>query len=159
MTNFNERMNTTLYKNISLSLYSRKGWYWFCVRVELESASCSFAGILSPTGTETDWYCNSPKPSVALSYIIVWHPPVSSTHLPPSPNSTMSTGQGDIPISSIGCTCFAVLPLIYTSASLDWRLGWGSICYRTAYCSITQSQMGLCDAAICLLVKNLYSWR
>ena len=28
------------------------------------------------------------------------------THLPLSPNSTMSTGQGDIPISSTGCTCF-----------------------------------------------------
>ena len=33
--------------------------------------------------------------------------------------STTSTGQGDIPISSAGCTCFAVLPLIYTGASLD----------------------------------------
>ena len=30
------------------------------------------------------------------------------THLPPSPNSTTSTGQGDIPISSIGCTCFNI---------------------------------------------------
>ena len=30
------------------------------------------------------------------------------THLPLSPNSTMSTGQGDIPISSTGCTCFNI---------------------------------------------------
>ena len=30
------------------------------------------------------------------------------THLPPSPNSTTSTGQGDIPISSTGCTCFNI---------------------------------------------------
>ena len=44
-------------------------------------------------------------------------------------NSTTSTGQGDIPISSTGCTYFAVLPLIYTGASLDWRLGRGSIFY------------------------------
>ena len=36
MTNFNERMNTLLYKNISLTLYSRKGWCWLCVRDELE---------------------------------------------------------------------------------------------------------------------------
>ena len=43
--------------------------------------------------------------------------------------STTSTGQSDIPISSTGCTCFAVLPLIYIGASLDWRLGRGSICY------------------------------
>ena len=30
------------------------------------------------------------------------------THLPPSLNSTTSTGQGDIPISSTGCTCFNI---------------------------------------------------
>ena len=47
-----------------------------------------------------------------------------------APNSTTSTGQGDIPISSTGCTCFAVLPLIYSGASHDWRLGRGSICYN-----------------------------
>ena len=31
MTNFNERTNTLLYKNISLTLYSRKGWCLCCV--------------------------------------------------------------------------------------------------------------------------------
>ena len=79
----------------------------------------------------SNWNCNWPKPSVAPGYIIVWRPPVSCgrTHLPPSPNSTTSTGPGDIPISLTGCTCFAVLRLIYTVASLDWRLGQGSICY------------------------------
>ena len=46
-----------------------------------------------------------------------------------SPNSTTSTDQGDIPIYSTGCSCFAVLPLIYTGASLDWQLGRGSLCY------------------------------
>ena len=30
------------------------------------------------------------------------------THLPLSPNSTTFTGQGDIPISSTGCTCFNI---------------------------------------------------
>ena len=30
------------------------------------------------------------------------------THLPLSPNSTTSTGQGDIPISLTGCTCFNI---------------------------------------------------
>ena len=30
-----------------------------------------------------------------------------------APNSTTSTGQGDIPIFSTGCTCFAVFLLIY----------------------------------------------
>ena len=37
MTDFNERTNTLLYKNISLSFYSRKGWCWLCVRGELET--------------------------------------------------------------------------------------------------------------------------
>ena len=55
------------------------------------------------------------------------------THLPPSLNSTTSIGQDDIPISSTGCTCFAVLPLIYTGASLDWRFGRGSICYTSIF--------------------------
>ena len=32
---FNERTNTLLYKNISLTFYSRKGWCWLCVMGEL----------------------------------------------------------------------------------------------------------------------------
>ena len=32
--------------------------------------------------------------------------------------------------SSTGCICFAVQLLIHTGASLDWRLGRGSICYK-----------------------------
>ena len=92
----------------------------------LSGAGSHSAGILSQIGTY--W----PKPSVAPGYIIVWRPPASCgcTHLPPSPISTMSTGQGDIPIFSTGCTCFAVLPLIYTRASLDWWLSQGSVCYK-----------------------------
>ena len=78
-----------------------------------------------------NWNCNWLKPSVAPGYIIVSRPLASCgrTHLPPSPNSTMSTGQGDIPISSTRCTCFTVLLLIYTGASLDWQLSQRSICY------------------------------
>ena len=48
-----------------------------------------------------------------------------------APNSTTSTGQGDIPISSTGFTCFTGVLLIYTGASLDWRFGRGSIWYRS----------------------------
>ena len=72
---------------------------------------------------------------MAPGYIFVWHPPASCErmHLPPSPNSTTSTGQGDIPISSTECTCFSVLPLIYTGASLDWRLDRGSEYNRKAW--------------------------
>ena len=39
MTNFNERTNTLLYKSISLTKYSRKGWCWLCVRGELETGT------------------------------------------------------------------------------------------------------------------------
>ena len=39
MTNFNERTNTLLYKNIPLTLYSRKGWWFLCVWGELETGS------------------------------------------------------------------------------------------------------------------------
>ena len=114
------------------ALLSRLGWAaqpWVTGGPSPPSGAGSHSGISSPTGTGTDWH----KPSVAPGYIFVWHPPVSCgrTHLPLSPNSTTSTGQGDIPISSTGCTCFTVLPLIYTGASLDWRLGRGSICYST----------------------------
>ena len=164
MTNFNERTNTLLYKNIPLTLYSRRGWCWLCVRGELETGTdcyiltqsssdhrgtsfssqlgCSTVGHWGPKPSVWNWFslrwhpisncnCNWLKPSVGPGYIIVLRTPYSwgRTHLPPSSNSTTSTGQGDIPISSTGCTCFAVLEVIYTGASLDWRLGRGSICY------------------------------
>ena len=90
-------------------LFSR--WHlvpnWLQLQLELTQAVC--CTLL--------YYCLRPTASCGR------------THLPPSPNSTTFTGQGDIPISSTGCTWFAVLMLIYTGASLDWRLGRGSVCY------------------------------
>ena len=157
MTKFNERTNIVLYKNIiSHNLFSKGVMFLLCVRGELETridcyiliiaallshpgwaakpwvtegprslsgAGFPSAGILSQTQTQTGY----PKPSVAIGYIIVWHPPASCgrTNLP---NSTTFTGQGDIPLSSTWCISFAVLPFIYTGASLDWRLSRGSIC-------------------------------
>ena len=122
----NERTHFFI-KNISLTLYSRKGWRWLCVREELETGTdwtwqhfflifavllnrgslrakrpsvCNWSqfGILSPT--DFDWL----EPPRAPGYIIVTRPPTS-----------------------------AVLPLIYTGASLDWRLGRGSICYTRVF--------------------------
>ena len=64
MTNFNERTNTLLYKNISLTLYSRKGWCWLCVRGELETGTDCYiltqvlliiAALLSHLG----WGCST----------------------------------------------------------------------------------------------------
>ena len=121
------------------TLLSHLGWAaqpWVTEGPSPPSWAGSHSDILPPTGT--DWL----KPSVAPGYMIVSRPPASSgrTNLPPSPNSTMSTVQGDIPISSTGCICFAVLPLIYACASLDWRLGQGSIFNTTNYVLLTDIQ-------------------
>ena len=45
---------------------------------------------------------------MAPGYIIVCRPPASCGVYASAPNSTTSTGQGDIPISSTGCTCFLI---------------------------------------------------
>ena len=61
---FNERTNTFLYKNISLTLYSRKGWCWLCVRGELKTETdcyilnqvlMTIAALLSNLG----WDCST----------------------------------------------------------------------------------------------------
>ena len=79
-------------------------WLGLLNRVSLRAQSPLFAtGSQFGIFSPTDSNCNWnwPKPSVAPGYIIVSHPPAS-----------------------------AVPPLIYTGASLDWRLGRGSI-YNT----------------------------
>ena len=133
MTNFNKRTNTLLYKNIPLTLYSRKGdvscvwegsWKRGQTAILTQSSSdhsstsssfwlgCSSVGhrgrkpsvckliltLASCPPTDSNSNWNWPKPSVAPGYIIILCPPAS-----------------------------AVPPLIYTGASLDWRLGRGSI--------------------------------
>ena len=148
-------------KNIPLTLYSRKGWCWLCERGELETGTdchiltqgssdhsstsfsswlgCSTVGHWGPKPSVCSWHLvlnwlqlwlelNWLKPSVAPGYIIVWRPPASCgrMHLHrirPRPQVKV--------ISSTGCTYFAVLLLIYTGASLDWRLYQGSICYSS----------------------------
>ena len=89
----------------------------------LSGAGSHSVGILSPTSTAirtSQAVCGTWLYNCLTSTCFLW---VYAS----VPSST--TGQGDILISSTGCTCFAALPLIYTGASLDWRLGRGSICY------------------------------
>ena len=85
----------------------------------------------------SNWNCNSNsnwlKPSVVPGYKIVWHPPASCgrTHLhriQPRPQVKVIFWylRPDAPV-------FAVPLLIYTGASLNWRLGRGSICYNTIW--------------------------
>ena len=50
MSNFHERTNTLLYKNIPLTLYSRKVWCWLCVRGELEKGTDCY--ILNPNSSD-----------------------------------------------------------------------------------------------------------
>ena len=93
----------------------------------------SHAGILSPTDSNCNWNSNSNWLTQAVCGAWLYNcltPTCFLCAYTSAPNSTTSTGQGDIPKSSTGCNCFAVLLLIYTGVSLDWRLGWGSICYN-----------------------------
>ena len=48
-TSTNERTNALLYKNISLTRYSRKGWCWLCVRCSLETGRDCY--ILTPSSS------------------------------------------------------------------------------------------------------------
>ena len=76
MTNFNERTNTLLYKNISLTLYSRKGWCWLCVRDEMETGTDCY--ISTPSSSE---HCST---SFAFwlggSIVAHWGPKPSACH-------------------------------------------------------------------------------
>ena len=91
------------------------------------------AGILAPTDSNCNWNWMTASNWLTETICGTWlYFCLTSTCFMwayASPNSTTTTGQGVIPISSTGCTCFTILPLIYTGASLDWRLGRGSICY------------------------------
>ena len=103
-----------------------------------------------------DWNSNCPlpdsnsnwlKPSMAPGYIIVWHPPASCgrricTEFNPS------TGQGNI-----FDRMHLFLPLIYPGASLNWRLGRGSICYK--YISLLVS-VSICSYIFIYLIHRIF---
>ena len=129
---FNERTNTLLYKNISLTLYARKGWCWLCVRGELETEETA---ILTPNSS--DYSSTSFSSWLGCSTVGHWGPKAlclqQVLNLASCPQLTPTATD-----SSRLCTGYifvwrpptsALLLLIYTGVSLDWRLGWGSICY------------------------------
>ena len=84
MTNFNQRTNTLLYKNISLTFYSRKGWCWLRVRGELATETdCYILTQSSSNHGSTSfpfWLgCSilghwGPKPSVWSWFSLRWNP-------------------------------------------------------------------------------------
>ena len=72
MTNLNERTNTLLYKNMSLTaLYSRKGRCWLCVRGELETWTDCY--ILIPCSS-SDRSCTSFEFWLGWSTVGHWGP-------------------------------------------------------------------------------------
>ena len=94
----------------------------------LSGAGSHSAGILSPTATELELTATSQAICGTWLYNCLTFTCFLWAYAS-APNSTTSTGQGDIPTSSTRCTCLAVLLLIYTGAPLDWQLSRGSICY------------------------------
>ena len=138
MTNINERTNTLLYKNISLTLYSQKGWRWLCVRGELETGTdcyiltqvlLTITAFLSHLGlgllNRGSLRAQSPLSTAGSHFGIL---------SPTNPNSNyVEPPRAPGYIIVLRSPASAVLPLIYTGTSLDWRLGQGSICYMKKF--------------------------
>ena len=136
---FNERLNT-LYKNISLTLYSRKGWCWFCVRGELETGIDCY--ILTPSSSDhrstssSSWLgllnhgsLRAASPQSA-NWFSRWH---LVPQLTPTPTGTPQASVAPGYIIVLHPPASAVSPLIHTGASLDWRLDRGSIYNNTKW--------------------------
>ena len=127
----NER--THCFIEISLTLYSRKGWCWLCVRGELDTGTDSY--ILTPSSSDHSstssssfwvaqpWVTEGPKPSVCRS-LLIRHLVTKGLQLQLElTQAVCSTWLYNCLMS----TCLRCSSLIYTGASLDWRLGRGSI--------------------------------
>ena len=124
--------NTYVYKSIRLYFYF---WRWYLCGAEKQSQRvCVHEGVVERWKSQwtTDFSRNSGTYIVYNSHMtcsnssfsLTMFMPTShffashwllaqawfcrGTHLPPSPNSTTSTGQGDILISLTGCTCFNI---------------------------------------------------
>ena len=125
--------NTYVYKNIRLYIYF---WRWYLCEAEKQSQRVrTHEGVVGRRKSQwtTDFSRNSISRDLQqfLFFVNYGYAHVSllcfllvmlsashwllaqaqfcgRTHLPLSPNSTTSTGQGDIPISSTGCTCFNI---------------------------------------------------
>ena len=131
MTNFNERTNTLLYKNIISHTLFLKEWCWLCVRDELETVDGllywpqvlqTIAALLPHLG----WGCST---------VGHWGPQALSLQADSHAGILSRTDSNRLcpgyiifsrPLGS------AVL-LIYTGASLDWRLGRGSVYHTCLY--------------------------
>ena len=119
---------TTYWPKVSLTiaaLLSHLGWAaqpWVTESPSPLSAAGSQFGILSTTDSNCDWNSNSNSnwltrtdwQTQAVCCAWLYNCLTSSCFLwayASTPNSTTSSGQGDIPISSTGCTCFVAFCL------------------------------------------------
>ena len=129
MTNFNERTNTLLYKNISQTLYSQKGWCWLCVRGELETGTDCYilTQVLLTIGALLSY-------SVGLLNRGSLRAQALCLELVLTPLASYLKLTQAVCVLVIFLFDTHLLPLIYTYlfiylfTSLDWRLGRGSIC-------------------------------
>ena len=145
MKNFNEGTNTLLYKNISLILYSRKGWCWLCVRGELETGTDCYilTQVLLTVATllpHLGWGCSTVGhwgPKALCQPLALNSAPC--LQLTPTPTDSSPLCPGYIFVWRPSAS--TVFPLIFTGLSLDWRLGRGSICYTTIYPQLGEEQM------------------
>ena len=117
MTNFNERTNTLLYKNISLTLYSRKGDV-SCVR-EMSWKRRQTA-ILTPSSSDHSSTFSSSWLGLLNRGSLRAQSPLSAAGsqfgiLSPTDSNRLCPGY----IIVLRTPASAVLPLIYTGASLD----------------------------------------
>ena len=129
----NERIHFFI-KNIPLTLNSRKGWCWLCVRGELETGTDCY--IL--TTSSSDHSRTSFAFWLGWSTVGHWGPQALSLQADShtgilSPNWLQL--RKELPKPSVAPDFMIVFcppasaapPLIYTGVSLDWRLGRGSI--------------------------------
>ena len=118
----NKRTNTLLYKNIPLTLYSREG-----------DVSCVWEVSWRRGQTAAYW----PKVLLTIAALLShlgWGCSTVGHRGPKSPPSVAGSQFGILSPTDFNCNWNSlkpseapVPPLIYTGASLDWWLGWGSI--------------------------------
>ena len=84
----------------------------------------TLSALLSHLGwVAQPWVTKGPKPSVCS-----WS---QFSILSPTDSNWLWSPRAPGYIIVLRQPSSAVLPLIYTGASLDWRLGWVSVCYAT----------------------------
>ena len=147
MTSINER--THFFLNIYLSHFIRKGWCFLCVRGELETETDSH--ILTPSSSDHSstsfafWWAAQPwvLRAQALCLELVLTPASSPTGTRTNSSRLWHLVPVEVRIftefnhvhrsrwySDILDRTHLFLPLIYTGASLDWRLGRVPICNK-----------------------------